>query len=67
MGELALAGVGIIPAMEPSRGYTDMVPFRPFLQPDSSEGGRFDVTLFALFLFLLEDAYNDRAARVQVL
>lgn len=31
VGELALAGVGIIPAIEPSRGYTDMVPFNPLL------------------------------------
>lgn len=32
VGELALAGVGIIPAMGPSSGYTDMVPFNPFLK-----------------------------------
>lgn len=36
---MALAGVGIIPAMEPSRGYTEMVPFNPLLQAERGREG----------------------------
>lgn len=50
VGELALAGVGIIPAIEPSRGYIDMVPFNPLLETERSRKKRKGLMLFDDYL-----------------